>query len=116
MSFPAAVDRVREHIAAGDVYQVNLTDRFEGSYVGDAAGRVRGVDRRAVVLRSARSSTWATGSSPRRRPSCSSVGAADTDHLPADERHRTRATRARRSIADAGAAVGRLRPRTGPRT
>lgn len=33
--FKAAVSRAREHIAAGDVYQVNLSQRFEVAYGGD---------------------------------------------------------------------------------
>ena len=33
-----AVDRVREHIAAGDTYQVNLTDRLRARAAGDPAG------------------------------------------------------------------------------
>ncbi|HUF99976.1 MAG TPA: chorismate-binding protein [Ilumatobacter sp.] len=33
-AFPLAVDHIRERIAAGDVYQVNLTDRFEGAFTG----------------------------------------------------------------------------------
>ncbi len=32
----AAVRRVREHVAAGDVFQVNLTARLEASFTGDA--------------------------------------------------------------------------------
>jgi para-aminobenzoate synthetase/4-amino-4-deoxychorismate lyase len=31
----AAVQRVREHVAAGDVFQVNLTARLEGSFAGE---------------------------------------------------------------------------------
>ena len=34
MSFPAAVDRIRDLIADGGVYQVNLTDRFDGHFTG----------------------------------------------------------------------------------
>ena len=34
IGFPDAVRVVRDRIAAGDVYQVNVTDRFVGSYVG----------------------------------------------------------------------------------
>jgi para-aminobenzoate synthetase/4-amino-4-deoxychorismate lyase len=34
LGFPAAVDRIRARIAAGDVYQVNLTDRFDGRFTG----------------------------------------------------------------------------------
>jgi para-aminobenzoate synthetase/4-amino-4-deoxychorismate lyase len=33
-SFPAAVEHIRELIADGDVYQVNLTDRFDGHFTG----------------------------------------------------------------------------------
>ncbi|MEQ9162847.1 MAG: hypothetical protein RLN74_09075, partial [Ilumatobacter fluminis] len=29
-----AVEFVRSHIEVGDVYQVNITDRFDGGYVG----------------------------------------------------------------------------------
>ena len=32
--YPDAVEFVRSHIALGDVYQVNITDRFDGGYVG----------------------------------------------------------------------------------
>ncbi|HWL45072.1 MAG TPA: aminodeoxychorismate synthase component I [Ilumatobacter sp.] len=34
LAFPDAVTAVRERIAAGDVYQVNVTDRFEGTFDG----------------------------------------------------------------------------------
>jgi para-aminobenzoate synthetase/4-amino-4-deoxychorismate lyase len=34
MSFRAAVDRIRALIADGEVYQVNLTDRFDGHFTG----------------------------------------------------------------------------------
>ena len=34
--YEAAVQRVRDHIAAGDVYQVNLSQRFETGFSGDS--------------------------------------------------------------------------------
>ena len=36
--YEAAVRRIREYIAAGDVYQVNLSQRFETDFSGDAYG------------------------------------------------------------------------------
>ena len=38
-----AVDRVREHIAAGDTYQCNLTDRLRASFAGDPAALYAGL-------------------------------------------------------------------------
>lgn len=32
--YPVAVDRVRSMIESGDVYQVNITDRFDGTFAG----------------------------------------------------------------------------------
>jgi para-aminobenzoate synthetase/4-amino-4-deoxychorismate lyase len=40
-----AVDRVREHIAAGDSYQVNLTDRLRARFDGDPAELYAGLAR-----------------------------------------------------------------------
>ncbi|MEO6122832.1 MAG: aminodeoxychorismate synthase component I [Ilumatobacteraceae bacterium] len=34
-SYPEAVEMIRDRIALGDVYQVNMTDRFEGHYEGE---------------------------------------------------------------------------------
>ena len=34
----AAVQRIRDYIAAGDVYQVNMSQRFEMGFTGDAYG------------------------------------------------------------------------------
>ena len=77
LPFPAAVDMVRTRIAAGDVYQVNVTDRFEGRTTALRSTRTPHCSacRRA---RSAPTSRSATGRSPRRRPSCSSGGTVDT--------------------------------------
>jgi len=38
-----AVGRVREHIAAGDTYQTNLTDRLRASFAGDPAALYAGL-------------------------------------------------------------------------
>ncbi|BBO83977.1 hypothetical protein DSCO28_45430 [Desulfosarcina ovata subsp. sediminis] len=35
-AYEAAVERIRDYIAAGDVYQVNLSQRFEMGFAGDA--------------------------------------------------------------------------------
>ncbi len=39
--YPDAVQLIRERIARGDVYQVNVTDRFEGVYAGTALDTYR---------------------------------------------------------------------------
>ncbi len=39
--YEAAVERIREYIAAGDVYQVNLSQRFEAPFKGSAFGFFR---------------------------------------------------------------------------
>lgn len=48
MSYPDAVADIRHRIAAGDVYQVNMTDRFDGRYEGtpdDVYAALLGVQR-----------------------------------------------------------------------
>ncbi len=45
-TYEAAVARVRDYIAAGDVYQVNLSQRFETRFSGSAFGLLRELFRR----------------------------------------------------------------------
>lgn len=48
IGYPDAVREIRRRIAAGDVYQVNLTDRFDGRFVGspdDVYAALLGVQR-----------------------------------------------------------------------
>jgi para-aminobenzoate synthetase component 1 len=40
-AYEAGVERIREHIARGDIYQANLTRRLETPYSGDPWGRYR---------------------------------------------------------------------------
>jgi len=44
--YAAAIGRIREHIAAGDVYQVNYTGRFSFDYDGSAGDLFRSLRRR----------------------------------------------------------------------
>ncbi len=45
-AYEAAVSRIRDYIAAGDVYQVNLSQRFEAGFSGSAFGLLRELFRR----------------------------------------------------------------------
>ncbi len=51
--YVAAVERVREHIRAGDVYQANLTQRFRAPFRGDALELYRGLAAETPAPRSA---------------------------------------------------------------
>ena len=41
--YPAAVEAVRRRIADGDVYQVNVTDRYRGAFTGSPFDMYRGL-------------------------------------------------------------------------
>ncbi len=111
----AAVARVKEHIAAGDTYQVNLTLRLRSRLRGDPWAFFLALQRRQRSGCSAFLDTgedWVVSASPELFFRLD----GDAHRDAADEGHRRRAAATRRDDRRAGRAPCAPRPRSAPRT